>query len=187
MSFRVLAKGRLGALLEYDVVGAPYPHEVLVRPPGVRVMAIDNRSGGLWMTKEFRSELHAFDLRLPGGKVFDDLETFLPLFLKGDDVADEDILSAAKREFREEVGLSLVEERLLSRSPAGSIVQWDLYYVLGMSDGQDIDQKLEFGEDIQPVLVPTSQLEELVRGGDIREERSAIAVLRALHAGQLSI
>ncbi len=177
-SRRLKAQGRLIAIVEYDVKGFDFPFEIAVRPPGVRVIALDEKRQRIWLTKEYRQELNGYDIRVPGGKVFDSLDSFLPSYLRGDSLNDKAILGAAVKEFGEEVGLGLNSARIAGISKAGATVSWDLYYIAGIALGSAPKQRLETGEQIEPFPVSLSDIEELVLGGAVSEERSALWLLR---------
>jgi len=46
------------------------------RPPGIRALIVDKESKKILFSREFRYELNDWDLRLPGGKVFDSLDDY---------------------------------------------------------------------------------------------------------------
>src|ERR1041384_1882054 len=70
--WEIVFKGSLIAVEKHITKG----FERAVRPPGVRLI-LQNEAGEILMTKEFRKEQGKYDYRLPGGKVFDDLESYL--------------------------------------------------------------------------------------------------------------
>lgn len=183
--YRVKAQGRLLALVDWYIEGFSLPLEIAVRPPGIRVVARVEGGSKIWMTREFRRETESNDLRLPGGRVFDDIRTYLPAFLDGSEIDSELIVNSAVREFREEVGLELESPWEFVRSVAGATVKWDLHYVVGNARRNELARELESGEPIEPVLVRCSDIHRLIETGKIGEERSAVALLRLIGAGTL--
>lgn len=118
--------------------------ERAIRPPGVRLLLTDEH-GKLLITREFRSELGAHDYRLPGGKVFDDLESYLTIRTDAARL-EEAVKSAARREAKQETGVDEIHNlTILTRSCAGASVEWDLYYLTG-SIGAISEQELEEDE-----------------------------------------
>src|SRR5262245_50284096 len=55
--------------------GSELDFEFAERAPGVRVLLTDGKN--ILLTKEWRVEIHAWDYRLPGGKVVDSLKEYL--------------------------------------------------------------------------------------------------------------
>ncbi|MEM6997591.1 MAG: NUDIX hydrolase [Patescibacteria group bacterium] len=102
--------------------------ELARRTPGVRIMLVDNDK--LLLNRESRHELAgSYDLRLPGGKVFDSLEDWLQVRDDPDELV-EAAVQAAAREMHEECGVVIEPSdlRLLKRDINGGKGEWDLYY-----------------------------------------------------------
>lgn len=151
--------------------------EYLFRPPGVRMLVVDDQER-LLLTREYRDDIGAFDIRVPGGKVVDTIEaangldeTSLPSLVTG----------AADRELREEAGLTCSSWTTLHCAPAGSSIQWDLWFVRG-HDPQALPggAEPEPGEIIQPFWVPLDEAQRLAIEGSVSEDRSAMAILRLI-------
>lgn len=73
----IIFSGNMFKIVQWE--GRPWViFEAAVRAPGVRLLIVGEQSGvsGLWMTRELRRESSGWDLRLPGGKVFDSLAEF---------------------------------------------------------------------------------------------------------------
>lgn len=175
------------ALATFQPEDALTAYEMAVRPPGVRVIGLTNDRTGIWMTDEFRSETGERDMRLPGGKVADSLAPFLDDLSRQRGVDSDAVLEAARREFREEVGLELSDLEIVSRSPCGASVLWDLYYVVGLAADGSPRQSLDAGEDIRPVRVGLDDAYRLALE-DMSEERSAIQLVRVLrNSGLLEV
>jgi ADP-ribose pyrophosphatase YjhB (NUDIX family) len=134
------------------------------------------------MTREFRRESSGWDLRLPGGKVFDSLAEFRAV-----DPASltEHAIVAAKREGREEAGIHSGDFRLLEISRGGATVDWDLYYVV-VSSIVMASQELEASEvgDIGAVeFVSREEIRQALLAGEVQEGRSAAVLWRWVEGG----
>lgn len=153
--------------------------ERAVRPPGVRLLLTDSNDNIL-LTKEYRNELGGYDIRLPGGKVFDELTPFLEV-RENEDVLLKDVFAAASNEAREEAGvLAITDMSLFAKSTLGATVIWDLYYVQGKISSMGT-QELEADELTRGISVHMynkSDVLSLLSKGAFHEERTA-AVLRA--------
>ncbi len=96
------------------------------RPPGIRALIINKEKKSILFSKEFRYELNDWDLRLPGGKVFDSLEEYKESLHIGDVI--EHVEKTVPKEVLEEVGLIIKNPKLIKVSKDGAGVIWDLYY-----------------------------------------------------------
>lgn len=96
------------------------------RPPGIRALIVDKENKKILFSREFRYELNDWDLRLPGGKVFDSLEDYKKS-LENDDVL-EHVEMTVPKEVLEEIGLIVKNPKLIKVSKDGAGVIWDLYY-----------------------------------------------------------
>lgn len=96
------------------------------RPPGIRALIINKEKNKILLSKEFRYELNDWDYRLPGGKVFDNLEDYKKSILN-DDVL-EHVERTVPKEVLEEIGLIVSNPKLIKISHNGSGMIWDLYY-----------------------------------------------------------
>jgi 8-oxo-dGTP pyrophosphatase MutT (NUDIX family) len=146
------------------------------RPPGVRVIVTS--PNGILLTREFRHEIAGHDLRLPGGKVFDDLESFSRARSRGS--VQECAVQAATKEAREETGLRVRDLKLITIARAGATVEWDLYYFRTSAfsvvpTGPDPEP----GEEITSAWYSPEKATEALRSGQMSEWRS-VGVLLAL-------
>lgn len=112
------------------------------RPPGIRAIIVNDKNEIL-LSKEYRYELELFDYRLPGGKVFDNLDDYKKSI--ENNTILENVYKAATKEVKEEVGIAIKEPILYTISYAGSSVVWDLYYFIInnyeiISNGQELEE-----------------------------------------------
>ncbi|GLY50178.1 NUDIX domain-containing protein [Lentzea sp. NBRC 102530] len=159
--------------------------EMAVRPPGVRVIVVDRTEQLVYLTREMRTETNGWDWRVPGGKVYNKIEPYLPLYLEHDDsgraeALTEKVLDSAVQEAGEELGAVLSNPVLLGRSPCGATVHWDLYFVLADLQSLRQSNNPEAGEVIEVRPVRWTEALDLVDSGEIQEERSAMWLRRTL-------
>jgi 8-oxo-dGTP pyrophosphatase MutT (NUDIX family) len=146
------------------------------RPPGVRIIIIspDNK---ILITKEYRHENQGFDLRLPGGKVRDSLESYHAL-LSSDVTVVDAAIEVAKKEALEETGLIVYDPKLVTVALAGATVEWDLYYYIVRDYLLNPNgQQLEHGEDIEILWLGIDEISKAIRSGQISEWRSVGVLL----------
>lgn len=96
------------------------------RPPGIRALIVDKKEEKILLSKEYRYELETWDYRLPGGRVFEDLESYKKAIEDGSVL--QHVEKTVAKEVQEEVGLIIKNPKLLKISKAGAGVEWDLYY-----------------------------------------------------------
>ncbi|MGN1275615.1 MAG: NUDIX hydrolase [Floccifex sp.] len=151
-------------------------YEMVRRPPGVRALIV--KSDKILLSKEFRYELHDWDYRLPGGKVYDSNEQF-NLSMKNNSIT-VDVENALIKEIREEVNINVIDYELLHISKSGLTVEWDLYYFLirrfeELQDGSI--QKSEY-EYINRCWVDFDTALDLCLNRKVSEGRSAFEIIR---------
>ena len=135
-------------------------HEHVWRTDGTRIIAVDERERVL-LTHEFRHELGERDWRVPGGKIDPGEETE----------------AAARREFREEAGYEADTFRFLWATTPDSTVRYRRYFFLA-TGLHEVGAAREPGEDLTVHWVPLDDACEKALVGEIREEISALALLR---------
>lgn len=115
----------------------------------------------LLLIREYAAGSQRYELALPKGRV----------------EADEDLLAAANREIREEVGYAARDLRLLrSVALAPGYIQHETHIVLA----RDLYPARLPGDEPEPIEVvpwPLGQLDRLLDQEDFREGRSLLAVL----------
>ena len=89
------------------------------RPPGIRAILVDKKK----KTKEYRYELKKWDYRLPGGKVFDNIEEYKKSL--DNNTVLENVERTVHKEVKEEVGIEINNQSLFKITTAGSSVIWD--------------------------------------------------------------
>jgi 8-oxo-dGTP pyrophosphatase MutT (NUDIX family) len=179
--FTVQTTGRLLALAEFRPEGAPFPYELVARPPGVRVIGLTSDRSGIWLTDEWRQAEGGRDVRLPGGKLSESLEAYLDDVATGREPSEEEVLEAARLEFSQEVGLNLLDPHVVGMAPCGATVLWDLYYVAGTAADGEPEQALERGEDVRPLLVSVEEALQRAKT-TMGEARSALQLMRFCEA-----
>ena len=149
------------------------------RSPGVRVMIVKNNS--MLITKEYRTEIHDWDFRLPGGKVFDSLQEY-KFALTTEKNMLLLALEAAKKEVDEETGLIVDNiNHFATSNTGGPTVEWDMFYFVADRFHKSHDgQKLELGENIVCMWMDFEEVKKICLNGSIREERTVANILKYL-------
>lgn len=155
-------------------------YERAVRPPWVRLI-FKNDEEKILLTKEFRMELDDFDFRLPWGKVYDDVESYLAV--RWDEEAlKKKVLIEARDEAKEEAGIEELKNLdIVHVSRVWATIEWDLYYVTWEIVAQSWEQKLHGEELVHGIEIwfytPT-EIQSMIREGKMKEERSVAVLLR---------
>lgn len=177
--WEIVFKGKLVAVERHIAKG----FERAVRPPGVRLL-LENDQGDILITKEFRQEHGKYDYRLPGGKVFDDLNSYLAV-RNDPDALHLAVMRAAHLEARQEAGAEEIGQlAILFKSIAGTTFEWDLFYLtgkvlkMGLSELSDDEEHDLVGAD----LYPKEEVLKMLKSGEISEDRTVAALYRYLAA-----
>jgi len=178
---KITHKGKLIEVVQEEVKqnGKIKTFEFARRSPGVRL--IIPQDDNIFLTKEFRREIKDYDYRLPGGKVYDSLDEYNNSLKSGADII-EVAKKAAIKEAYEEVGIEVSDISFMYKSICGATVVWDLFYFL-VKNFTKTNQHLEEGEDIQVETFSLEEVKKMCFDGKIREERSALILLRYLNNG----
>lgn len=179
----IVSSGKFGALLRLPVLidrGDGYfemDFEQFKRTPGVRVIALQEKN--ILLTKEFRQELNDFDYRLPGGKVFDSLDAFLPYITEEKPVEDEHIIAKAKDELKEEASKTAQELSIFKKSHCGTTMVWDLHYVVAKGVSDFTEETENEGEQVEEVVWKSfEEVQEMCLNGIISEDRTVATLLQ---------
>lgn len=175
--WRPIFTGKLFVIEKHDVKG----FEKAVRPPGVRLI-LKNKKDEILLTKEFRAEQNKYDFRLPGGKVFDDLESYLAV-RRNQDKLNKSVLEAGKLEAKQEAGIGKIDNlSLYTKSVAGATIEWDLYYLTG-NVSELGDQELDGDEADHGIAVDfynKDTIIEMLKNGEISEDRTVAVLFKYL-------
>lgn len=178
-------KGKIVEVVEFNVTqaGKQLVFEKARRSPGVRLIV--KQGDSILITKEERHEQGGYDYRLPGGKVFDTLTEYTDALTSGADMV-EAAKKAAIKEAREEAYVEVKDASFLYRSICGTTVEWDLFYFVAQEAESlerarvDAERTVEEAEDISVEFMDREQVKRMCLEGSIKEERSALVLLRYL-------
>lgn len=182
----IIFEGHIGAMVKLPVLidmGMGYfekDFQKFVRPPGVRIIAVEDKK--ILFTKEFRHELNDFDYRLPGGKIFDSLDIFLPYITEEKEVEEKYILSAAFNELKEEASKIAKEFNIFKKSHSGASVGWDLHYVIAKNISDFLSDTKNEGEQIEEIVWKSfDDVQQMCFEGVIKEGRTAAVLMQFIH------
>lgn len=128
----------------------------------VGVVPVDDE-GRVWLVKQFRYTLNQYSIEIPEG---------------GSPLAD-DMLETAKRELREETGLTASEwTHLLDLHTSNSVTDESgvIYLAQGLVEG---DTEHEATEDIEVLRVPLAEAVDWIFAGKITDSLSIMGLLAA--------
>jgi len=149
---------------------------IVRRPPGIRALIINKEEEKILLSKEFRYELNDWDFRLPGGKVFDNLEEYKKSL--DENTVLENVEKTVPKEVLEEIGLIVKNPKLIKISKDGAGVIWNLYYYeITEYEKDSKGPRLEEDEVIEGFVWKSfNEIIELCANNQIHEDRT-IAVL----------
>ncbi|MBQ3269023.1 MAG: NUDIX hydrolase [Clostridia bacterium] len=136
----------------------------IARHVGASAVVPVDENGNVWLVKQFRAPIDRVLLEIPAGKL---------------DSKDEDRLLAAKRELREETGLtagSWTHLTDLFTTPGFSDERISLYLARDLSYGESHPDEDEF---LNVVRVPLAQLVADIMAGEVNDAKTVCAVLMA--------
>lgn len=178
---KIVYKGKLFEVVEQTMKAGDreFHIELVRRPPGTRLIIV-SEDKKILLTQEYRIELKDWDIRLPGGKVFDSSQEYNEFLKSGKDITEK-AAEAAKKEAHEEAGLEVEEMQYFLTSHCGVSVIWDLYFFVVTKYQEHADgQKLEVGENIKLKWISFTEARTLCLEGKIREDRSVAVLLKYL-------
>ncbi len=158
-----------GLILHIDHVNNRLPNGKLAarevaRHVGASAVVPVDGDGNVWLVKQFRAPIDQILLEVPAGKL---------------DYKGEDRLEAAKRELKEETGLTAGEWTHLSdivTTPGFSDELISLYLARDLSAGQSHPDDDEF---LNVVKVPLNELVAMIAQGQVTDAKTICAVLLA--------
>jgi len=178
---KIVYAGKIGALVDYpmrithDGTTRDVTFQKFVRPPGTRIIAINEKSL-IYLQQEARAETDNPDWRLPGGKVLDTFEEYIP-YLE-EEIPTELILDAAQRELQEEAQITSNDLQIIHRSTSGSSVTWDLFYITA----ENISKYENTHHELEPIISGSwfaiSDVRDMCMNKQIQEDRSVAVLLR---------
>ncbi|MEX1005719.1 MAG: NUDIX hydrolase [Acidimicrobiia bacterium] len=143
--------------------GSTHPRDVLRHPGGVAVLPVDD--GRVWLVRQYRVAMRRDILEIPAGKR---------------DVADEPPIETARRELREELGMTAAEWVSLGTmepSPGYTDEVIHLFAARGIVAGA---RRPDGIEEVEAAVV-TMTLEDAmdaIDAGEITDAKTQIALLR---------
>ncbi|MBO5682406.1 MAG: NUDIX hydrolase [Clostridia bacterium] len=152
-----------------DIVSLPNGEksvrEYIKHVGAVCVVPVTN-DGEIVCVRQYRYSVSQVLLEIPAGKL---------------DSAEEDPVSAALRELREETGATckeLVSLGIYYGSPAIMGEKIYMYLAKGLEFG---DMDLDEDEFLECIKIPAKELEDMIYSGDVTDGKTQSAVLKALH------
>lgn len=164
--YREVFHGRNFVVRQEDVKlpgGGVETHEHVWRTDGTRIVAFNDR-GQVLLTHEYRHELGERDWRIPGGKID----------------PGEQPEAAARREFREETGYEAEAFRYLWASTPDSTVRYQRFFFIA-TQLREVGAEHDAGEELTVHWVDLDDACDKALRGEVREEISALALLRIRH------
>jgi ADP-ribose pyrophosphatase len=132
-------------------------------PPSVVVLPF-TEEGDVVVIEEWRQAVARVNYGLPAGGLEDD---------------DEDLAAVAERELREETGYEAAGiERLATYEPTNGLFDSVFHYVVARDCAPTAEQDLDRNESIRVGTTAFDDLRERVLAGEVRDGRSALAVLQ---------
>lgn len=178
---KIVYRGRLIEIVHQQVLEASgsKTFEIARRGPGTRILVFAP-SRGILLAREYRHELAGYDVRLPGGKVFDSLAEYEAARNVGADLAAL-AMEAATRELSEETGYCAKSLLPLGVSKCGATITWDLHYFL-CTEFSEPPGSFESDPD-EGISVSWAGIDEVTAmclDGRISEDRSGMQILRCI-------
>ena len=136
----------------------------IARHVGASAVVPVDESGNVWLVKQFRAPIDRVLLEIPAGKL---------------DSKGEDRLLAAKRELREETGLtaeSWIHLGDIFTTPGFSDEKISLYLARELSAGESHPDEDEF---LNLVKLPLAELVAMIGRGEVSDAKTICAVLMA--------
>jgi ADP-ribose pyrophosphatase len=189
---RIQYSSRLFNIINHEVLfsdGIIKTFEYTERSPGVRTLI--NDGSHILVTKEWREEIGGWDIRIPGGKLFENIQEYNNYLLKQPD--KESLIQKAKitaqKETLEEVGLNLNTQEFdfLHISKCGSVIHWDLYYFSISVERQTSRPRSIVSLENEMIInewLSFKEVKALCHSGQISEDRTSNVLLKFIHQHQ---
>lgn len=136
----------------------------IARHVGASAVVPLDGDGNVWLVRQFRAPIDQVLLEIPAGKL---------------DSKDEDRLLAAKRELREETGVTAGSWTHLTdifTTPGFSDERISLYLARELSYGESHPDEDEF---LNVVRIPLSELVAMILSGEVTDAKTVCAVMMA--------
>ena len=143
--------------------GSTHPRDVLRHPGGVAVLPVDK--GRVWLVRQYRVAVRRDILEIPAGKR---------------DIADEPPIDTARRELREELGMTAAEWVSLGTLEPSPGYTDEVIHLFAASGIVAASRRPDGIEEIEAAVV-TMTLEdamEAIDAGEITDAKTQIALLR---------
>lgn len=143
--------------------GTETDYHYVSEPPSVVVLPFTN-DGDVVVIREWRQAVGRTNYGLPAGGMEDD---------------DGDVRAAARRELREETGYDAdVVEQIATYEPANGLFDSTFHYAVAHGCEPTDEQDLDYNESIAVETTTFDELRSRAAVGDLRDGRSALAVLQ---------
>lgn len=163
---QVVYPGRIIRLEHWDVRlpnGDAALREVACHPGAAAVVALDDE-GQIVLVRQYRAAVGRLTLEIPAGKL---------------DSPEEDPFACAKRELREETGLTAdtwSKLTVLETTPGFCNERIHIYKATGLHQGECDPDEDEF---VTTVRIPLPEARELVLNSTFRDGKTALGILMA--------
>lgn len=136
--------------------------EIVLHNGGAGILPVDDK-GNVTLVRQYRCGVCSVMTEICAGKTE-----------KG-----EDALECAKRELKEELGISAKTVTPLATIAATPAYDSEIIYVFLATDLEYVGQSLDDGEFLEIVKMPLSQAVQMVMDGQITDSKTQIALLKA--------